>query len=76
MNQVQTFSDVPAEKLDELVKSLEFEVPRDAIEVNRQTNGKWQVRVLVEQVPPASESAPVSQSIANAPPSQFKKSKF
>ena len=76
MNQVQTFADVPVEKLDELVKSLELEVPRDAIEVNRQSNGQWEVRVLVEEVPPASGATPGSQPPANAPNAPAKRSKF
>jgi hypothetical protein len=76
MNQVQTFSDVPADKLDELVKNLECEVPRNAIEVTRQINGMWQVRVLVEQNTPASGSAVGSESNASATRPEFKQRKF
>ncbi len=42
-NSVRVISDVPKEKLQEVVEDLEYEVGKENIRVTLQSNGMWKV---------------------------------
>jgi hypothetical protein len=55
---VRVISDVPQEKLQQVVKDLEYEVGKDNIRVSLQPEGKWKVEyVMGGNFPPNSGSA-------------------
>jgi len=63
MIKVRTFSDVPDDRLKQLVGDLQKEVDKDAIHVSSQTDGKWQVAVAFEDRPkPTAATVPPSVS--------------
>lgn len=58
MNSVRMISDVPKDKLDQVVKDLEYEFGKDKVRITPQPNGLFKVEYCnSENVPPLTGSA-------------------
>lgn len=48
MNNVRVISDIPPDKLAQVVKDLEYEVGKENLWVSLQPNGQWQVEYVTK----------------------------